>query len=135
MKCFHPYHRSPYHCPVSSHRSCRILVMCLSSRPRCLCVGRSSFGSWLVVGISRWWWLFSCMVVAVSVCGRPFMFILRHLLSFEWLCLFWGIHCCLSGHVHCWAVVATGWSWVVVGIGRFTAGGCHLTIVGAIVCW
>ena len=23
----------------------------------------------LVVGVSRWWWLFSCVVVTVSVCG------------------------------------------------------------------
>ena len=23
----------------------------------------------LVVGVSRWWWLFSCVVVTISVCG------------------------------------------------------------------
>ena len=89
----------------------------------------------LVVGVSRWWLLFSYVVVAVSVCGRPFVFILRRLSSFEWLYSFWGIHRCLSGRVHCWVVMATRRSWVVVGIGCLTAGRCRVTVVRAVVCW
>ena len=89
----------------------------------------------LVVGVSRWWRLFSCVGVAVSVCGHPFIFILRCLSSFEWSCSFWGVHRCLSSHVRCWAVVATRRSGVVVGVGRLTAGRCRVTVVGAIVCW
>ena len=75
------------------------------------------------------------MVVAVSVCGRPFMFVLRRPSLFEWSCSFWGVRRCLSGLVRCWADMATGRSWVVVGIGCLTAGRCHVTIVGAVVCW
>ena len=89
----------------------------------------------LVVGVSRWRWLFSCVVVAVSVCGCPFLFILRRLSSFEGWCSSWGVRRCLSGHVRCWAVVATRRSGVVVGVGRLTAGRHRVTVVGAGVCW
>ena len=71
----------------------------------------------LVVGISRWWWLFLCVVVAVSVCGCPFVFVLRHPSSFEWSCSFLGVHRCLGGHVHCLggrgnqAVSGCCWRW------------------------
>ena len=89
----------------------------------------------LVVGVSRWWRWFSCVVVAISVCGRPFVFVLGRPSSFEWSCLFWGVRRCLSGRVRCWVVVATGRSRVVVGVGRLTAGRCRVTVVGAVVCW
>ena len=89
----------------------------------------------LVVGVSRWWRWFSCVVVAVSVCGRPFVFVLGRPSSFEWSCSFWGVRRCLSSHVRCWAVVATGRSRVVVGVGCLTAGCCRVTTVGAVVCW
>ena len=88
-----------------------------------------------MVGVSRWWWLFSCVVVAISVCGRPFLFVLRRPSSFEGWCSSWGVRRCLSGRVRCWAVVATGRSGVVVGVGRLTAGRCRVTVVGAVVCW
>ena len=65
----------------------------------------------LVVGVSRWWRWFSCVVVAVSVCGHLFVFVLGHPSLFEWLCSFWGVRHCLSSCVHCWAVLGCCWCW------------------------
>ena len=52
--------------------SCIVLVVSLLRVPivASSLSSRGSFVVWwlvLVVGISRWWWLFSCVVVAVSV--------------------------------------------------------------------
>ena len=91
----------------------RVVLVVSLSRVPVVASSLSSRGSFvvrwlvLVVGVSRWWWLFSCVVVAVSVCGRPFLFVLRRPSSFEGWCSSWGVRRCLSGRVRCWAVVAT----------------------------
>ena len=67
----------PHHC---------LLCCC----PVSLCHSQSFIIWWLVVGVSGW--RFSCIVVAVSVCGHPFIFTLGCLLSFGWLSSFVGSH-------------------------------------------
>ena len=77
-------------------------------------------GGMVVAGgdVSRWWWWwFLWVVVAISVCGHPFTFILGCSLSFGWLSL------CVGGCLHSLGSHDSKVVVVVVGVG------CHVMVV------